>query len=204
MKVGRLFFFLSGCLTVLLLSTNRSLANEFFRFSPIFVTFPKVLTTILSIISQIGIAIRFPLPSRYRLPSFWMKIVYSVCLCRMHSGHLTSAHDSHFHLFDCCYLRTLESSWRAQELPPSIFSKLMDSPWDQLRLLPFNISILLLVRRMRTSRRYSTPRVRASTLRMTMVSYRELKERRWAYLCLARMKRQILDAAYAWGQTFFC
>ena len=36
-----------------------------------------------------------------------------------------------------------------------------------------------------------TPRVRTSTLPMTVVSYRELKERRWAYLCLARTKRQI-------------
>ena len=38
-----------------------------------------------------------------------MKIVYSVRLCRMHSGYLTSAHDGHFPPFDCCYLRTLES-----------------------------------------------------------------------------------------------
>ena len=45
-----------------------------------------------------------------------MKIVYSVPPCRMRSWYLTSAHDGHFPLLDCCYLRALESSWRAWDL----------------------------------------------------------------------------------------
>ena len=141
-----------------------------------------------------------------------MKLVYSVCLCRIHSGHLTSAHDSDFHLFDCCYLRTLESSWRAQELPPSIFSKLMDSPRDQLCLLPFNISILLLVRRMRTSRRYSYPEGKSiySTYDDGFLSRTERTEMGLFVPCSheeadTRLMVHILDAALTHGgQTFFC
>ena len=104
-KVGRLSF-LRGCVTGLLLSTT----NKVNCFSPILVTKQTVFITVSSMISLVWIAIRFPPPSKNGLPSSSMTMAYSVRFCRMHSGYLTSAHDGHFPLFHCCYLRTLESS----------------------------------------------------------------------------------------------
>ena len=57
---------------------------------------------------------------------------------------------------------------------------------------PFDISISCQCTRCARAGNTLTPRVRASTLPMAMVSYQVLKKRRWDYLCLARMKRQIL------------
>ena len=57
---------------------------------------------------------------------------------------------------------------------------------------PFDISISSQCARCARAGNTLSPRVRASTLPMAMVSYQVLKKRRWDYLCLARMKRQIL------------
>ena len=61
---------------------------------------------------------------------------------------------------------------------------------------PFDISIFLPVRKMRTSRKYFYPEGKRiySTYGDGILSSTEKteKKRRWDYLCLARMKRQIL------------
>ena len=93
-------------------------------------------TTVSSTISLVWIATRFPTPSRTGLQSSWNEDrVFSTSL----QNALLVPDFCSWWSFSSVGLSLTSNSWIILESsgpPPSIFSKLMDSPWDKLCLLP--------------------------------------------------------------------